>query len=325
MQRAKLYIIFMALLLSGAISFSQERFKTAVVDSLVEGGHTIKETSFGYEIGALQSNNGYHPLIYSIDFQGNAIGVDTFNSYNSISVWPFKYLDNYILMGKRDSLYDSPSTDKPFCMKMDNDLDTSWTLHVTDLPYSGNFQGMGYSVDNFLFLGGTYTKIPGQQDMFLIKMDTNGNVIWRQDYNMGSGTTTMLNLDVLADGGIIMSGGTTSFGSGVGQGTYDNYVRKVDSLGNFLWHRWFGDALGDEQCYANKISDTTLAVYGGIDVGGNNFNVFLGIVHNDGTILWDTTITMDASNNDYINNIVVLNDGSIVCSGSLRDPLISSR
>jgi len=88
--------------------------------------------------------------------------------------------------------------------------------------------------DNNLILSGVvdssfYNKF---SQMYLMKTDTLGNILWWKTYG-GSQYETCTNMDTTSDGGFILGGWTTSFG-GADQ---DPYIVKTDSNGNFQWQK----------------------------------------------------------------------------------------
>jgi len=88
--------------------------------------------------------------------------------------------------------------------------------------------------DNNLILSGVVDSSYYNQfsQMYLMKTDTLGNIIWWKTYG-GSQYETCTNMDTTSDGGFILGGWTTSFG-GADQ---DPYIVKTDSNGNFQWQK----------------------------------------------------------------------------------------
>lgn len=68
--------------------------------------------------------------------------------------------------------------------------------------------------------------------MYLMKTDTLGNIIWWKTYG-GLRYETCTNMDTTSDGGFILGGWTTSFG-GTDQ---DPYIVKTDSNGTLQWQK----------------------------------------------------------------------------------------
>ena len=97
----------------------------------------------------------------------------------------------------------------------------------------------------------------GEEDFWLVKVDSSGNMQWNRTYG---GTESDIALYVIetADGGYSMVGYTGSFGAGGD----DFWLIKTDSSGNMEWNRTIGGA-GDD--YAFSLAET---VDGGYTVAG---------------------------------------------------------
>ena len=91
--------------------------------------------------------------------------------------------------------------------------------------------------------------------VFVQKMDASGNFIWAKSSGVGA-LNPDFGLSVMTDasGNVYSTGcfqGTTDFDPGAGTnditsaGSYDVFVQKMDSNGNFLWAKSFGGASSD--------------------------------------------------------------------------------
>lgn len=114
-----------------------------------------------------------------------------------------------------------------------------WLLKVNaagDTVWTKTFGGTGidflYSIcptpdHNYVMAGGTISYGNGGYDLWLLKIDPNGNLLWQrahgyQQYEWGE------SVEPTSDGGYVISGRTNSIGSG----NYDFLFVKTDSLGN---------------------------------------------------------------------------------------------
>lgn len=106
----------------------------------------------------------------------------------------------------------------------------------------------------------------GGTDIWVIKLDTLGNIIWERNYG-GSGNETYPSIKQTTDGGYIFIGGTSSSASGDVSGIYDAtggiWVVKLDPLGNIIWERTYGGSAGENSDSIEPTAD------GGYIIGGS--------------------------------------------------------
>ena len=70
----------------------------------------------------------------------------------------------------------------------------------------------------------------GQNDVYLIKTDSSGNLEWDQTFG-GSDNDWANSVQQTSDGSYILTGRTKSFGNG----NFDIYLVKIDSEGNRIF------------------------------------------------------------------------------------------
>jgi prepilin-type N-terminal cleavage/methylation domain-containing protein len=87
----------------------------------------------------------------------------------------------------------------------------------------------------------------GETDIFIVKYDTNGNVVWAKQVG-ATNYNSSLDISVLTDGSSIITGsfgGTVAFGNQpalVSSGENDIFIAKYDTNGNVIWVKSAGAA-----------------------------------------------------------------------------------
>ncbi len=128
---------------------------------------------------------------------------------------------------------------------------------------NGNLYVTGY-FEGSQWFGNEYVASLGGRDIFVAKMDSQGNWLWCTSAGGTSFTDEGNDIDVTADNCIMITGvfeGTAFFGqdSLVSSGYGDIFVSKLDSDGNWLWSEEIGSSGWD---IGNSISiDSTNNVY----------------------------------------------------------------
>ena len=166
----------------------------------------------------------------------------------------------------------------------------------------------------------------GDHDLWLVRMDSLGNMLWNKLYG-GSGFESTGNvyddgIQVTPDEGFVLVGQTTSDMSGdVGttHGSGDIWILKLDGSGGIQWQKTFGGTdydLGTSVELAPDggyvVSGITRSTNSG-DVGSNNGDFDFWVVRTDssGKLLWQDVL--GGSGYEQAANVVpTSNDGYIV-------------
>ena len=165
---------------------------------------------------------------------------------------------------------------------------------------------LGYAI-----LGITYSFGSGNKDIYLLKLDGNGNVIWSKCYG-GPNEERGLIIHQTFDNGYIIAGSTESYGFG----SKDAYVLKVDESGNVEWTTVMGGELSDTNLDIKPVADgyilaNAISSYG---IGGYDFNVTK--LDLSGIFLWSKNIGGTSDDNPIVLNAT--EDGGVIVGGHTR-------
>ncbi len=146
----------------------------------------------------------------------------------------------------------------------------------------------------------------GSLDMWVIKTDSSGNIMWQKTFG-GSNGDWVQSILKTPDGGYLLAGSSHSNISGDktqnSRGAGDYWVLKIDSLGAIVWQKTIGGNNGD---YAKSIIATSDGNY---LIAGDSFSTISGEktenkinnsddawllkLNKDGQILWQKVIGGD--------------------------------
>lgn len=93
--------------------------------------------------------------------------------------------------------------------------------------------------------------------IFIIKVDTLGNIIFKQDYGYLHSREILSSFKKSHDGGFFLIGSVRDEGQWL-----QNYLVKTDSLGNMLWQRKWGSVYDDELYDLHELSNGNLLLTG---------------------------------------------------------------
>jgi len=114
-----------------------------------------------------------------------------------------------------------------YVIKLDEDGNKVW-----EKTYGGSSSDYAYSIQQtkeggYIVAGWTSSFGSGGRDVYIIKLDENGNKLWEETFG-GSYNDEAYSIQQTTDGGYIVAGGTSSFGAGEN----DVYIIKLDENGN---------------------------------------------------------------------------------------------
>jgi hypothetical protein len=213
----------------------------------------------------------------------------------------------YIITGHTKSFGDT-LTDI-YLIKTDSLGDTLWTR-----TYGGNDWDYGRSVwqtsdGGYIVAGWTFSFGAGEPDIYIIKTDSSGDTLWTRIYGGTSGDWS-LSVQQITDGGYIIGGAIDPFGAD----PRDFYLIKLDSLGNSLWTRTYGDTSYNVGFFVQQTSDEGF-IFVGVTTpfGESHLDIYLIKTDSLGDTLW--TKTYGGSENDRSHCVQQTSDGGYIIAG----------
>ncbi len=288
---------------------------------------------FGSGITQLISNGSNDIFIHKSDSDGNLIWVKQVegisNDYGlSITV---DDLGNVYTTGAFDETADfdpgpgvynltSYGDHNAFILKLNSNGDFIWAKQMEGIGHDGGFSvtidssGNVFSTGRFREtvdfnpgVGVTNLTSAGQWDIYIQKLDSNGNFLWvKQMGGINYDAAFSLALDQF--GNIYTTGwfsGTVDFDPNIGitnltaAGSWDIFIQKLDSNGNFVWAKQVGGPLGDigKSLALDQSGNVYISGYfsetADFDPGSNIYNL-TSAGH------WDIYILKLNSNGDFI-------------------------
>ena len=192
-------------------------------------------------------------------------------------------------------------------------LPTPITLPKEPMEWSKTFGGSeddyGNSIQitsdgGYIIVGYTYSFGAGESDVYLIKTDSKGNLLWNKTYG-GPKCDEARFVQETSDGGYIL----------VGYRDEDIYLIKTDSEGNLLWNRTYGgpDSYHSGRCVQITSDGGYIIVGSTKSISSGNVDVYLIKTDSEGNMLWDKTF--NKSDEDRGTFIQVTSDGGYVIVG----------
>ncbi len=109
----------------------------------------------------------------------------------------------------------------------------------------------------YIVAGSSSSFSSGNEDLWVLKLTSAGETDWEATFG-GEGADEALVVQETADGGFIVAGQTSSFGSST-----DGWVLKLDSAGNIVWKETYGEELYDVITSIDQTADGGYIISGG--------------------------------------------------------------
>ncbi len=181
--------------------------------------------------------------------------------------------------------------------------------------FGGSYADGGTSIretadGGFIIAGYTYSFGAGNSDVYLVKTDADGNVVWAQTFG-GPGWEYGFEVSLTGDGGYIIAGYTTSFGAG----SKDVYLVKTDAEGNEMWSKTFGGPALDVGMSVLETGDGGYVVAGYTEsLGAGESDAYLIKTDAEGNEVWSHVY--GGSGPEMGRSVDETSDGGYVIAGA---------
>ena len=211
----------------------------------------------------------------------------------------------YVIAGSTSSFGAGESD--VYLIKTDANGNSVWSK-----TFGGDSSDYGYSVqqtsDGGYIIAG-YTESFGARygDVYLIKTDGNGNLLWQKKFD-GICIDYGRSVQQTSDGGYIIAG----YG-GYANGYYDVYLIKTDANGNSAWTKTFGRSDWDYGYSVQQTTDGGYIIAGSTYSYGAGSDVYLIKTDASGNQTWYKTY--GGSNYDGGYSVQQTSDGGYIIAG----------
>jgi uncharacterized delta-60 repeat protein len=163
----------------------------------------------------------------------------------------------------------------------------------------------------YVVAGHTYSYGAGNSDIWVLKLDANGNPVWQKTYG-GAYYDHAQSIQVTVDGGYVVAGNTSPYETGSGS---DIWVLKLDGNGNPVWWKTYGGAHYDGAQSIQVTADGGYVVVGQTtSYGSANTDIWVLKLDANGNSVWQKTYGWSGGL-IHAQSIQVTSDGSYVVAG----------
>lgn len=255
----KLFVTF-GLAFSFICSFAQnaEQWQQMYGGSGIEIGYGVRSClDQGYVVAGVSSSGGpTDGYVVRTDSLGLVIWARFYGGSNIDIIRAVELMPDsgFIMAGYTNSFghggYDG------WLVRLDKNGDTLWTKCIGTADWDFFFDVHVMQDGGFLVTGGTYGLGAGDEDMYLVRTDLNGDTLWTRTYG-GIKTDEARGGIETEDSLLAICGFTHSFNDSLG----DSWMLRLDSDGDTLWTKNPGFSNVEDKAYGityDSISDMIL-------------------------------------------------------------------
>jgi len=214
---------------------------------------------------------------------------------------------DYLIVGGTESY--GVGLNDVWLIKTDNQGNEIWNKTYGGCDYDCGFSILETLSNDYILTGYTKSFGSGSQDLWLIKTDSKGNLIWNKTFG-GLGDEKGAVIQQTGDNGYIITGYTSSWGTGI----CDVWLIKIDESGNEQWNKTYGNAFISMGLSVQQTIDGGFIISGTQDdIDYGNSEIWLIKTDSNGNIIWDKLFCGEFNSVGF--SVVQTDDGGYFITG----------
>ena len=205
-----------------------------------------------------------------------------FGGLNNDEGWAIdRTLDGGFILAGYTTSFSSNNWSDIYIIKTDANGEVIWTKTMGDTldEYASDIKQL--QDGNFIIAGYGRINSPNHYDAFLIKIDQNGNVIWRKSYG-GYNFDQFVAIDVVNDGYVAI-GNTKSISP---MSNSELWIYKTDFDGNIIWQRTYNFGEFSEGASIKQLYDGGFVAVGSTYKSNSGYDIYVVRCDDNGNFIW---------------------------------------
>lgn len=154
-------------------------------------------------------------------------------------------------------------------VKLDSSGNIIWQKTYGGISYDG-FYNIQQTIDGGYIAVGWTSSFASNQDMWILKIDALGNIIWQKAFGIATGSAYAYAIVQDSDGNYVVAGNSPLF-----------EILKLDSSGNIIWQKQYSASENEKAINIRETIDK-----GYVILGDNSFEILIIKIDSSGNIIW---------------------------------------
>ena len=264
-------------------------------------GCSVQQTTDGGYIVTGFTNSSNDMCVIKTDQYGEEEWSQVFVSENGGRSIDETSDGGYIITG---DLGDGLGNNNVYLLKINVSGEAEWSQVFSEDGYSGIGDSVQQTSDEgYIVCGTLYGSDDGFWNLYLVKTDTLGELLWSQTFEGSDGCSVGRSVQQTLDGGYIVCGSTECFSAEES----DVYLMKLDEDGTEEWSQTFGGTGVDVGVSVQQTTDGGYIITGTTHSFGNgDGDVWLIKTDSEGNITNTSTIELATQSKHLINKVNIL-------------------
>jgi len=208
--------------------------------------------------------------------------------------------------------------DDMIIIKVDENGNLEWQKYFGTEDKSGSGYCIAEIDDGYIAGGALYDSVADRTQRFLVRLDHNGNTIWKEFYE-SSKVGGIRGIDITKKGTIIATGYTNTPNWEEFQGFVfivdegDGYIMEIDTAGNLLWENSIDAPQGTKVCEIDGGYIVCSCVWHWTEEAGDNMEFCLIRTDTLGNTIWQKYL--GGTEDDHLYDFDLTSDGGYVLAG----------
>ncbi len=214
----------------------------------------------------------------------------------------------YYFVGQNIS-FSNTNSDDIHLIKTDVNGNIIWENNIAT-PFDDKGYCLKVLANNDIIVAGTSSSANGNADLTILRLNSNGGIIWANKYVGNGNNNTPRNIQILPNGNLLFSGYSNSFSAG---NNLKGMLFELDNAGNMVWQKLYGDPLNEDSFYNSVVVGNSIFTAGNTAPlsASNDYSITINKLSLNGSYNGGTCVVINSTFVKTSMNYVVFSASNI--------------